>query len=235
MSHPPQDELLRDLPWPEAPQPPEKLSDKIRSECTDDLKPNRGLSAGRRLTLSVGLAVLVLGVMIGLALRGERPPETLRAALFGAAGWAVVMAAVLAVGLASPPGRRLARGLRLALAVGVPVAFMAYLALAASVRLPLGEFFTAGHAGGAVGCGLHALLFGGIVGGGTLFVWRGTDPFNPGLSGALSGLAAGLIGAVTIGVTCPSGETWHLWLGHGAAVIALALAGVLAGRRWLSP
>jgi hypothetical protein len=234
MAEVPNDEAFQHLPWPEPERPSAELSASIVKQCTDGLQPKRGMTAMTRTVLSLLLAlgvVLVFGVLSHV----QRPEGAMRAALFGAAGWAVVQALVLAAGFLRPPGRRGVATARLALAVGVPVLFLAYLAFAASEQLPLGEFFSAGHGGGALGCGLHALLFGAISGGGTLFLWRRTDPFSPRVSGALAGLAGGLAGAVTIGVTCPSGETWHLWLGHGAAVATLAVAGALLGRRVLSP
>lgn len=228
------DEVLQDLPWPEPETPRADLGASIVKQCTESLQPKRGMTALARTALSFALALGVV-LVFGVLSSAQRPEGALRAALFGAAGWAVVQALVLAAGFLRPPGRRGGANLRFVLAVAVPVAFLAYLAFAASEQLPLGEFFSASHGGGALGCGLHALLFGAISGGGTLFLWRGTDPFSPGISGALAGLVGGLAGAVTIGVTCPSGETWHLWLGHGAAVAALALAGALLGRRVLSP
>ena len=235
MSDLPRDDALSELQWPEPPAPPDRLSASIRKECTQNLKARRGLTATQRVLLSVLLSALVVGVLTYLSAGRSRPDGALRAALFGAAGWGLVQAAVLGVGLARPPGKRVSRSFRLIVAVAVPVMFLAYLALAASTRLPLGEFFHGHHAGGAVGCGLHALLFGAIAAGGTLFVWRGTDPLTPGLSGALAGLVGGLAGAAAIGVACPSGETWHLWIGHGAAVLLLVLAGFLVGRKWLAP
>ncbi|MEZ4220260.1 MAG: NrsF family protein [Polyangiaceae bacterium] len=224
--------LLPDLPWPDPPAPGAKVAASIRQQCTGNLKPKRGLSARARALLTLVLTLAVVAVFGGLA-HAERPEGALRAALFGAAGWAVVLLAVLSVGLLRPPGRR--SRMRLLLAATVPAVFFGYLAFAASSQLPLGEFFTSGHGGGALGCGLHALLFGAIVGGGTLYLWRGTDPLSPRLSGALVGLVGGLAGAITIGVACPSGETWHLWLGHGAALLTLVACGALFGRRVLSP
>jgi hypothetical protein len=138
------------------------------------------------------------------------------------------------VGLVRPPGKRGSRVLRLALAISIPIAFVAYLALAASSSLPLGRFLHEG-VGHTVACGVHALLFGALVAGGTLFLWRGTDPLTPGLSGAIAGLLGGLAGAVGIGVSCPSGESWHLWLAHGSAVLLFVGLGFWAGRRWLAP
>jgi hypothetical protein len=230
----PEPESLPDLPWRPPPQPRAQVSDSIRARCTSGLCKRRGMSTTTRLLLSLGLSGGVFLLLWFLGHAQSRPEGAVRASLFGAAGWAIVQVVVLFVGLAQPPGRRISRSSRLALAVGVPIAFIAYLAFAAEERLPLGDFVS--HGGGwAVGCGLHALLFSAIAAGGTLFVWRGTDPLTPGLSGALAGLFGGLGGAAAIGVACRSGETWHLWLAHGVTVALLMLGGWFVGRRWLAP
>lgn len=234
MTEPSAEEALTDLAWPELPEPRHELRGEIRRACASELSPRRGLSVGARVGLTLALAAGVVLVLALLALGKERPSSAGHAALFGAAGWGVVQAAIVGLALARP-GRRAAGGLWLAVALGVPLAFIGYLTLAASSRLPLGEFFRGEHAGGALGCGLHALLFGAIAAAGTLFIWRRTDPFSPALSGGLVGLVGGLTGATAIGIACPAGETWHLWLGHGAAVAMLALAGWLLGRRVLAP
>lgn len=227
---------LSELPWPGDPDPPRpEVTRAIHEACTKNLRCKRSLSAGRRLLLSLGLSALVVGLLVYLSYGEQRPEGALRAALLGAAGWGIVQAAVLFVGLARPPGKRASRRARLLIAVTVPIAFLTYLAFEGTRWLPLGTFVHTNAAGHAVACGLHALLFGAIVSGGTLLIWRRTDPLSPGLSGALAGLVGGLAGAVAIGVACPSGETWHLWVGHGLTVVALVLFGWAAGRRLLSP
>jgi hypothetical protein len=231
----PNDESLPELPWREPPAPRAEISEAIRKQCTGELCARRGMSSTSRVVLSLLLSGGVLALIMFLGSGHDRPEGAVRAALFGAAGWALVQVVVLVVGLAQPPGKRISSRARLLLAIALPVLFLGYLAFAAQNRLPVGEFMSHGNAGYAVGCGLHALLFSAIAAGGTLFVWRGTDPLTPGLSGALAGLVGGLGGAVAIGVVCPSGETWHLWIGHGVAVIALMLVGWFVGRRWLTP
>jgi hypothetical protein len=111
---------------------------------------------------------------------------------------------------------------------------MAYLSLAATESVPFHEFLVA-HTDSTLRCGLHALLSGAIVSGGVMMLWRHTDPFTPGLSGALVGLFGGLCGAIALGVACPHGQSWHLWLGHGLAVALLTLGGWAVGRKWLAP
>jgi hypothetical protein len=232
----PEHDPLGELPWPGEPAAPRpEVTRAIHDECTKDLGCKRSLSAGRRVLLSVALSAFVVGLLVYLTYGRARPEGALRAALLGAAGWGIVQAAVLFVGLARPPGKRVSRRARLLIAVTVPIAFLAYLAFEGTRWLPLGAFVHTHAAGHAMACGLHALLFGAIVSGGTLLIWRRTDPLSPGLSGALAGLVGGLAGAVAIGVACPSGETWHLWVGHGLTVVALVFFGWAAGRRLLAP
>ncbi len=227
---------LAELPWPGEPSPPRpEVTRAIHDECTKNLECKHSLSAGRRLLLSLIMSAFVVGLLAYLTYGRARPEGAFRAALLGAAGWGIVQTFVLFVGLARPPGRRISRRGRLLIAVMVPIAFLVYLTLEGTGWLPLGTFLHTHAADSAVKCGLHAFLFGAIVSGGTLLIWRRTDPVSPGLSGALAGLVGGLAGAVAIGVACPASETWHLWVGHGLTVVALVFFGWAAGRRLLSP
>jgi len=227
---------LGELPWPGEPAPPRpEVTRAIHDECTRDLCRKHGLSPARRLFMTLAMSAFVVGLLVYLTYGRQRPEGALRAALLGAVGWGIVQAFVLFVGLARPPGKRVSRRVRLLIAVAVPVAFLAYLAFEGTRWLPLGTFVHTHAAGKAMTCGLHALLFGAIVSAGTLLIWRRTDPLSPGLSGALAGLVGGLAGAVAIGVACPSGETWHLWVGHGLTVVALIFLGWAVGRRLLAP
>jgi hypothetical protein len=229
------DDPLADLPWREPEAPRAEISQCIRRQCTGGLCARRGLSAAQRVGLSIGLSALVVALIAVITAGHEHAAGAWRAALFGAVGWGVVMLAVLLLGLARPAGWHLSRVVRLGLALALPIAFLAYLTASASVGIPLGEFVHAGGPAGAVRCGGYALLFGGLATAAMLFIWRGTDPWNPGVSGALAGLVGGLTGAVAVGCACPTGSTWHLWLGHGTVVLLLLISGSLAGRRWLAP
>ncbi len=229
------DPTTDDLPWAAPACPSRNVSDAIRRECTRDLCKKRGMPAGRRLMLSMLISAGVFGVLYYLALDRNEPAGAMRSAMYGAAGWGIVQAAVLFVGLARPPGKRVSRTWRLVIAIGVPVLFLAWLTYNDTSRLPIASFLHGSPAAHAIGCGLHSLLFGAIAAGGMLLVWRGTDPLTPGLSGALAGLAGGLAGAAAIGVACPAGEAWHLWVAHGFTVVAMAGLGFFAGRRWLAP
>ena len=231
----PDHDPLADLPWrePEAPRP--EISQCIRRQCTGGLCAGRRLSAGQRVGLSIGLSACMVALILALTAGHERAEAPWRAALLGAAGWGLVMLAVLLFGLARPPGWRLPRLARLGIVFGLPVAFLFYLALEASGPVPLADFMVGGGAAIAMRCTFYSLLFGAIGTSAMLFIWRGTDPLTPRLSGALAGLVGGVSGAVAIGCACPTGSTWHLWLGHGLAVLVLIVAGSLAGRRLLAP
>jgi hypothetical protein len=88
---------------------------------------------------------------------------------------------------------------------------------------------------GIMRCTLWSLLFGSVVAGTVLTLWRRTDPFDPGVSGALAGLVGGLTGALTVGVACPNFEAWHLCVGHTLGLVVLGVLGWMVGRRWLAP
>jgi hypothetical protein len=128
------------------------------------------------------------------------------------------------------------RLLQMAIAVGIPLVFAGYLTAQHTSIVPLSAFLSeSAHTESALSCGVVALSFGALASLGVLLVWRRTDPFNPGWSGAIAGLVGGLAGALSVGLVCPHREAWHLWLGHGLVVLALALLCAGLGRRVLSP
>ena len=233
----PKPDPLADLPWPKPEIPSEHVSAAIRSHCTKNLCAQRGMSAGTRLTLCLMLSTFVAGVGYWFGIRHNRSELGLRTGVYGALGWAIVQAAVLFVGFSPARGRGVlsSRSLRLALAVAVPVMFLCYLTYSAWSYVPFADFSHGARADHAISCGLVALTFGALVSGGVLLAWRGTDPLTPRLSGTLAGLIGGVGGALAVGIGCPSHEAWHLWVAHGLIVLALGVAGCMAGRRLLAP
>ena len=76
---------------------------------------------------------------------------------------------------------------------------------------------------------------GALVAGGALFAWRRTDPYTPGISGALIGVVAGLSSGSGMTMACASHEMFHACFAHGLVVFALAALGFGFGRRLLAP
>jgi hypothetical protein len=233
----PKPDPLADLPWPKPELPREHVSAAIRSACTKNLCAHRGMAASTRLTLCLALSSFVAVIGYWFGIRHNRTELGLRMGVYGALGWAIVQAAVLFVGFSPARGRGAlgSRSVRLALAVAVPVLFLAYLTYSAWSYVPFAEFSQGARASHAWSCGLVALTFGAVVSGGVLLAWRGTDPLTPRLSGTLAGLVGGVAGALAVGIGCPSHEAWHLWLSHGLIVLALGCVGFGAGRRLLAP
>jgi hypothetical protein len=209
MSNPPELDPLDDLPWPKA-GPSAHVSAAIHKQCTKGLEPCRGPSAGHRLGLSLVVSFAALAILLLLTHGSDRHEETFNAALIGAAGWGIVQAVVLWVGFAKPPGRRWSAGARVA------VALAARLERTAS-------------------CSVVGLIVSALASLGVLTLWRGTDPLNPGVSGALAGLVGGIGGGIAIGAACPTQEGWHAGVAHGLAVIAFVAFGWVVGRRLLAP
>jgi hypothetical protein len=226
---------LADLPWPKPATPSAAVSEAIHERCTKGLGSKECRSARRRAALTLLFPALAVGVFSFLAIKSNVPEGAVRAGLYGALGWAVVLSGVLLLGLARPPGRRPAAMIRLVFAVLVPIAFFVYLALTASGRLSFDAFSQGATAAHAMRCGALCFVIGAIVTGAVLMLWRRTDPLTPGLSGALAGLAGGMGSALALGVACPSHEAWHLGFSHGLVVVALVILGGAVGRRLLTP
>ncbi len=235
MSPAPQEDDLAELPWPKPATPSVECSQAIRRECTQGLCAKRGASAKQRLLGSLTISTLTVGLVFWLAKTTGHDESTLRSALYGAAGWGVVMTIILSLSLARPPGRRGSVTWRVLVAVLLPVAFFGYLAYAATSHVAFDAFSHGARASHAVRCGFVALGLGALVSTGIMLCFRRTDPLNPGVSGAIVGLTGGLTSAVAVGIGCPSHEAWHLWAAHGMVLVALVLVGWGVGRRVLSP
>jgi hypothetical protein len=236
VSQPNDDDPLADLPWPSAENPPPEVQEAIRHTCTDDLTPKTCCSLRRRLAMSIAISVVLFAILLMVGWTRHPPKSAVTLALVVAALWAVVQASVLLVGCGRPPGKRGYPYLRWLVTAVVVSAFFAQLTLGSTSQLAFDQFLVAPRSlRGTVVCGIHSILFGSLSMASLLWVWRRTDPFTPRLSGALMGLAGGLVGAIALDMVCASREAWHLWLGHGAALLVMVLAGWLLGRRCLTP
>jgi hypothetical protein len=227
---------LADLPWPGATvAPSQECSQAIRGVCTKELCKQRGLSATTRGLVTLGLSVLLFAYYAWYALSEHEPSTVMRTAFYGAIGWLGAQAVLVFAMLARPPGKRGSRSLRLGLLVAVPLVFTGYLMLLSTEQFTLARFVE-GHTGGhALGCAGVALVMGALVAGGALFAWRRTDPYTPGISGALIGVVAGLASGSGMSVACGSHEALHACFAHGLIVFVLAAAGFGLGRRLLAP
>jgi len=227
---------LDNLSWP-APRPPSaELSRSIAEHCQTGLKPSRPASVHTRVLVSIALSGILFGTLLVIGWRRHPPHTAVGIALLGALLWGVIQASVLIVGFGRPPGRRGSRLLRWGVVGIVPVVFFAHLTSAATNVLSLEQFFVVPRSlRSTVVCGVHSLLFGALASVALFALWRRSDPFSPRLTGAVTGLAGGLVGAIALDMTCPSLEAMHLWLGHGLTLVTLVVAGWFAGRRWLAP
>jgi len=231
-----QKDPLADLPWPGATvTPSEACSQAIRGSCTRGLCAERGVSAMGRAFLTLGLCVVLLAAYSWYALTDRPASPVLHTALFGAMGWLGAQALLVFATLARPPGKRGSRALRIGMLLAVPVLFTGYMALISNEHFAFAKFSHGAPAAHAIGCGLVALFMGALIAGGALVAWRKTDPYNPGISGAMVGMVAGLASGSGMSVACASHEAFHSCFAHGMVVFVLAIAGFGLGRRLLPP
>jgi hypothetical protein len=225
-----------DFVWPSSAPPSTEVSEAIRRACTEDLVPRKPLMAIRRVAVSVLVSGSLFGSLLAIGWMRHPPKDAVLLALMGALAWGIIQASVLFVGHGKPPGRRSTRWLRWAAVLAVPAVFVLHLTLTAGSILSFNEFLVVQRSvRSTVVCGVHSVLFGAAASAVLFVLWRRSDPFSPRLTGALTGLAGGMVGAVALDMTCPNDEAWHLWLGHGLTLVAFVLAGWIAGRRWISP
>lgn len=223
--------------WPTgALPPPPSVSDAIRQTCTAGLRPKKPIEPLRRVFTSVMVSGGLFVTLLAIGWMRHPPEDAIVMAVLGALAWGLIQASVVFVGHGRPPGLRSAKTLRWAAVLIVPAIFFVHLTLTTGSVLTFDQFLVAPRSvRSTVVCGIHALLFGAWASIALFGLWRRTDPFHPRLTGALTGLAGGLVGAVALDMTCTNDEAWHLWLGHGATLIVFVLAGWLAGRRWIAP
>jgi hypothetical protein len=224
------------LAWPTPRQPSAEVSACIQNLCTTELAPQKPITLQRRLLRSIGLSFALFALLLVVGWIRHPPKQAVLGSLLGAGAWGLLQSAVLFTCYGKPPGQRCSSTVRWVVGGTVLLLFVVHVALSATSQLTFSSFLTAPHSvRGTLACGFHALLFGAVASAALFVLWRRTDPFRPRLTGALTGLAGGLVGATALDLTCTSHEAWHLWLAHGATLVLVVALGFIAGRRWLSP
>jgi hypothetical protein len=211
--------------------------EKLISRLVADLKPVRPVGPSWRPALA-GWLIGALGVSLLLTawlhLRADLP-QRLGQAFFVFRGTMLLLSSLLAslaVLKLSVPGRG-SPGRESRLALVVPAGLTLVLGL-----LTLLAVFRAPE---TVRCGLSeaactsAVLALSVMPGALLFaLLRRYAPTRPGLTGALAGVAASLLGSAALGLHCPNDTPLHQLLWHLLLPVGLAAgAGWAVGRRWL--
>lgn len=211
-------------------RPPGALRERVLGAARAEVAPTRA----ERRTRARAITVLAVGapMVIWLVIGAIAP---LPHAYLGssAIGFAVALAATLALALRrgpsmlGPPTRRLALA---ALLVGP--ALIAWV-VACTFACGLGTETTPWSSD------LVCFSFSHVIAAAPLgaLVWarRGTDPVHPRATGAVIGAAAGAAGGLLMQLHCPWGGPVHAALGHALPVVALSIVGALAFGRVLAP
>ena len=139
-----------------------------------------------------------------------------------------------AVSIAVSRGRSMlgrSTAILIALIVASPLLLLAW---KVAVTVPFGPEMMAPWPGRP---GFRCLGLGLAMGAPLLFAFvvlrRRSDPVHPGLGGAALGMAAGITAATLVDLWCPVAYLPHLLLGHVLPLLALALFGAAAGKRFL--
>ncbi len=209
--------------------PPLRVLEALRADMRST-RPAPGPSRNRRL----GASALWLFACLLLGSFSAFSSQALWL-IGGGSAFALVFGAALLAGVVPGSKRRVGLGLRRGLLGALALGLFGLLALSASEFAPWATVFDAAGCRQALGCGMHALLTGVLGVAGLLWIWRGTDPFTPGATGAVFGSIAGLLGAFSVGLSCSSHEGWHLVVAHGSSVVWLGAACGWAGLKWLRP
>ncbi len=222
--------------WPKPSLPRACVGDAIRCTCTKELAPKAPHSATKRVMISIAASGSIFVLLLAVGWMRHPPKDAVYLALLGALAWGIAQALLLFLAVGKPPGQRFSKSLRWAALLAVPMVYVLHLLFSSGSVLSFHDFLVVPRSvHSTVVCGVHSILFGAAASIVLFVLWRRTDPFCPKLTGALTGLAGGMVGAVALDMTCANDEGWHLWLGHGLTLIVFVFGGWFAGRRWIAP
>ncbi len=209
--------------------PSDRVLNALREEVRDDTKPRQSLSRAKRTWFSV-LALALGFTLTTVKIVGHSPT----AFVMALAACSLSIGALLFSGVI-PGNGSTSVGTRRSLLGVLAVVTFTVLALKADYFMPLGQLTQGEHITRIAHCGVYSLMAGVIASSGVMIIWRRTDPFSPGLTGALIGFLGGLIGTVSVSLSCRADEGIHLTLGHGIATVLVAALCWFWGRKWLAP
>ncbi len=218
-------------------RPSPRVLDALRAEVKSDLGTSaaqgrrpKGRSRVTRVFMSFGTLVVLLVALSPKALR--LVPESL---LWGGLVYGIVASLLLFVG--GIPGNMtwFSRRERKGVVFTLPPLLLVGLAWSARYFDLSDEFLSDIGLKAAAACLTHSLLVGALSTIALIAIWRRSDPFAPGFTGALLGILGGLLGTLSTDLGCASTEGVHLTLSHGLVAVVLGVVGQMAGRKWLTP
>jgi hypothetical protein len=210
--------------------PSPRVLESIRLEVSSAPAKKRLISRTERVTWSA--LALLIGLCLSAAAKLEDSPESV---LLTGAAFSLSSAGLLLAGAIPTGGRLFGISARRTIFAILSIGLFTGLALRADHFMSFSEFGAGEGSHHAMMCAGHSLIFGVLGASALMFLWRRSDPFSPGLTGAFLGLLGGALGTLGVGLVCTHSEGLHLTLSHGAGVFVVSLLGIFAGRKWLSP
>lgn len=211
--------------------PSDETRDALRKAIRADIEPVGSASVGARVAMVAG-AAFACGALVVISF-GSAGVDGIRRNLMAVAITAIA-ALLTALFVGGSLSRRAdgwtSRRARALLVATVITGWSLYI-----VACVTDEALGAALRWAAIGCSFRSVVAGLAGLSAMLWVWRGTDPWSPRVSGALMGACAGSIASAGVGIPCPSGQGGHLMLGHWLAVPILAAIGAAVSKRVLAP
>lgn len=216
------------------PPPPANLQARVRAAIDAAPEPPR-IRIGTRLSIGIAIAVMAA---VGVALRMRPDAPSISSSWFFSTVAAALLLAILAVALATLPGKR---------GLGAPVVWLAVVVALTPALYAAITMIVPMHPQGAVGsfasfvdvvkgswrCFVMSIGVGGLSGLGLAWSMRRAVPTAPRLRGAALGAAAGAWSGLALHIHCPMFDRGHIMIGHFLPILLFAIVGALVGPRVL--
>jgi hypothetical protein len=208
-----------------------ELKQKVLASTRREPSPTRPQLVARTIALAASGVLVPLAIF--LAASGTRLGPRPTALVAATAGGAFLVAA-LALWIALERGPSMlgrARGWLIGVAVGAPLAFLAWkVGFSAGVPGMMDAWpARAGYRCLGLTTAIAAWPFAVLA-----LLRRGSDPTHPRSLGAALGVAAGAAAVALVDLWCPVGHLRHLLLGHVLPMALLGALGLIVGQRVLA-
>lgn len=202
------------------------LKARVLAAAAAEPSLNRTATARLRWIVLGGAALASLSVfaLVGGVRISDRPVALLAATAAGA--FAIAAAASVLAFRRGPSMLGRSAGVLVGIAIATPLLLLAWKVGMSSLFADMTRWWPERP-------GFRCMRLSAVLGAAPLaamlFLWRGTAPARPRLTGLAIGAASGGLSWVLVDLWCPIGHVHHLLLGHALPLAAFAATGALGG------